>query len=249
MGKMILLTGPSCIGKGPLIEAMHKFYPDIISKMTKLVLYNSRLPRPGEKEGKDYFFRRREEIESLQNQQDFVVCEVRGDLQAIDLNQLKQLLEKGDVFFEGNPLIIKSLFRTIAVGKIVMMNIFLSPLSREEIEYFKRLEPVVSLSSLVADIMRRKLLRRTQRQKGVLSGGDLVDIERRANSAFDEMKFACGCDAVLVNYDGEDSENWDAFYYPVGSARRTMESFAKLLAGQSCPLAQTWPAGLLEGVA
>jgi guanylate kinase len=248
MGKLILLSGPSCIGKGPLMEAMHKFYPEIISKTAKLVLYNSRPPRPGEKEGADYFFRRRDEIEALENQQDFVVCNVRGDLQAIDLKQFKHLLEQGDVFFEGNPLIIESLFGTIDPGSIDTLKIFLSPLSREEIEYFKSLKPAVSLSSLVSDIMRRKLLRRTQRQNGVLSGADLADIERRAGNAFEEMKFAAGCDAVIANYDGEDSENWSAFYYPVGAARKTMECFAMLLRGQSCAFAETWPQHLLDGV-
>lgn len=248
MGKFNLLTGPSCVGKGPLIEAMRKFYPEIISKMTKLVLYNSRLPRPGEKEGVDYFFRRREQIELLQNQQDFVVCDVRGDLQAIDLKQFRQLLQQGDVFFEGNPRIIELLFKIIDPKSINTLKIFLSPLSCEEIEYFKSLQSAVSLPSLVTDMMRRKLLRRTQRQKGVVSGVDLVDIERRAGSAFEEMKFAVSCDAVIVNYDGEDSENWNAFYYPVGAARKTMDCFAMLLRGQSCPLAETWPQNLLDGV-
>jgi guanylate kinase len=248
MGKLILLTGPSCVGKGPLIEAVYKFYPEIISKMPKLVLFNSRQPRPGEKEGVDYYFRRRDQIESLQKQQDFVVCDVRGDLQAIDLKQFFSQLEQGDVFFEGNPLIVESLLGTINPGSITQLKIFLSPLSREEIEYFKSLKPAVSLPSLIMDIMRRKLLRRTQRQKGVLSGVDLVDIERRAGSAFGEMKFAAGCDAVIPNYDGEDSENWNAFYYPVGAARKTMECFATLLRGQSCPSAENWPHNLLEGV-
>lgn len=248
MGKLIILTGPSCVGKGPLIEAMYKFYPEIMSKMTKLVLYNSRPPRPGEKEGADYFFRRRDDIEKLQNQQDFVTCDVRGDLQAVDLNQLKHLLGQGDVFFEGNPLILELLFKTIEPENIKTLKTFLSPLSRDEIEYFINLKPAVSLSSLVRDIMRRKLLRRAWRQKGILSQPDLDDIERRSASAFAEMKFACRCDAVIPNYDGEDSENWNAFYYPVGCARRTLDCFAGLLKGQFCPPAQTWPDTLLEGV-
>jgi guanylate kinase len=248
MGKLILLTGPSCVGKGPLIEAMHKFYPEIISKTAKLVLYNSRQPRPGEKEGVDYYFRLRRDIEAMQNQHDFVVCDVRGDLQAIDLKQLERLLGQHDVFFEGNPLILESLFRAIDLGRVETLKIFLSPLSREEIEYFKGLEPAVSLASLVTDIMRRKLLRRTRRQKGVLSGADLLDIERRAGSAFGEMKFAADCDAVIANYDGEDSDNWDAFYFPVGSAYKTLKCFAMLLRGESCAFAETWPRDILDGV-
>jgi guanylate kinase len=46
----------------------------------------------------------------------------------------------------------------------------------------------VSLIDFVTDVMRRKLLRRTQRQKGILSLQDLENIERRAKSAYDEIE-------------------------------------------------------------
>ncbi len=52
-------------------------------------------------------------------------------------------------------------------------------------------------------------------------------------------------DYVIPNYDGEDSENWDAFYYPVGSARKALIAFAGLLAGQMPKTVEQWPEGLL----
>ena len=57
------------------------------------MLYKSRSPRPGEKDGEDYHFRRREEIENLREKENFVVMEVRGDLQAFDLKKLHGLLK------------------------------------------------------------------------------------------------------------------------------------------------------------
>src|SRR4029450_8127292 len=104
-GRLIILSGPSCVGKSPLAKALGQFFPDLHEKLQPLVLYNSRSPRPGEKDGEDYHFRRREEIENLREKENFVVMEVRGDLQAFDLKELHGLLKKGDVLFEGNPFI------------------------------------------------------------------------------------------------------------------------------------------------
>src|SRR5262249_33596902 len=62
-------------------------------------------------------------------------------------------------------------------------------LSREEI-LFLRDQSQASLPAIVADVMRRKLLRRAQRQKTHLSLKDLEEIERRAGSAYGELKEA-----------------------------------------------------------
>ena len=53
-------------------------------------------------------------------------------------------------------------------------------------------------------------------------------------------------DAVLPNHDGEDSENWDAFYFPLGDARRSMLDFVALLEGRQTQWAETWEADLLS---
>ncbi len=47
-GRLVILSGPSCAGKGPLCSALETFYPQIMENMHKLVLYNSRQPRPGD---------------------------------------------------------------------------------------------------------------------------------------------------------------------------------------------------------
>ena len=65
MGKFVILSGPSCIGKGPLFAALRRLYPDIASQLKPLVLYNDRDARPGEEDGVDYHFRPRAEIEAL----------------------------------------------------------------------------------------------------------------------------------------------------------------------------------------
>lgn len=245
MSQLVLLCGPSCVGKGPLHFALTKFYPRLAGKLKKLVLYNSRAPRPGEQEGVDYYFASHSVIESLPRDR-FIVLNVRGDLQALELAQLEQALAEGRYpFFEGNPFIGTALQDSPAVARIARRSVFLSPLSADEISFLKA--SGVSLPELVADVMRRKLLRRTQRQKGILSLKDLENIEARANSAYREMQLACRFDYVIPNHDGEDSEHWEQFYFPIGDARRALLSFAAILQGEDPPFAERWDAELLPG--
>lgn len=242
MGRFIILSGPSCVGKGPLHSAFVKFYPEAAASLQKLVLYNCRSPRPGEIDGKDYRFRSRDEIESFRQRENFIVLDVRGDLQALDLNEIDRGSATGDLFFEGNPFVGRKLQATLG-SKSILLTVFLSPLSCEEIRFFKSRN--VFLPDLLTDVMRRKLLRRTQRQKGILSLKDLENIERRAGSAYTELKEAWHFDYVIPNHDGEDSENWDAFYYPVSDALKSLLAFADLIAGKAPLTAEKWEEDLV----
>jgi guanylate kinase len=244
MGRLIILSGPSCVGKGPLHTAFNKFYPEQAAKLQKLVLYNCRSPRPGELDGKDYYFRSREEIERLREKQNFIVLDVRGDLQAVDLKDIERRLATGDLFFEGNPFVGRKLLEVFA-SMDSLLSIFLTPLSREEILFLRSQEPGLSLADFLTDVMRRKLLRRTKRQKNILSLKDLENIERRAASAHSELTEAWRFQYVIPNHDGEDSENWDAFYYPVGDARKALLAFADLVGGKASTFTEKWEEQLL----
>ncbi len=244
-GQLIILAGPSCVGKSPLAKALAKFHPEIWKTLNPLVLYNSRTARPGEVDGVDYYFCSRNEIESLKKKDHFVIMDVRGDLQALDLQILSLSLTKGNVFFEGNPYVGRTLQTHPALDNVKRLSVFMSPLSREEILFLKAVNPKLSLPDLVTDIMRRKLLRRTRRQKGELSLKDLENIERRASSAYNELKEAHYFQYVIPNHDGEDSENWDAFYYPIGEARVALTTFVALLKGETPSGLEVWEKGLI----
>ncbi len=87
------------------------------SEAEALVLYNSRAPRPGEQSGVDYHFRTREQVDALRAEARYVVLDVRGDLQALDLNDLSALLQRGDVLFEATRSSDVSFRRTRRSGK------------------------------------------------------------------------------------------------------------------------------------
>jgi guanylate kinase len=244
-GRLVILSGPSCVGKSPLAKALARFYPELRKTLQPLVLYNSRDPRPGEVDGVDYHFRSREQIENLRTKEHFVVLDVRGDLQALDLQELSASLAKGDVFFEGNAFVGRALQTSPSLADVNRLTVFMSPLSRDEVLFLKAAERRVSLPEFIADVMRRKLLRRTRRQKSELALGDLENIEKRAVSAYRELQEAHHFQYVIANHDGEDSENWDAFYCPLGDAQLALLAFASLLAGNTPAAVEHWEGDLV----
>jgi guanylate kinase len=228
------------VGKGPLHAALKKFYPALTDRLVKLVLYNSRAARPGELDGVDYHFRSRDHIEGLRQNEAITVFDVRGDLQALDADDLRGKLAESDVFFEGYAFAGAGLLDLAAEQEIECLSVFLAPLSKDEIECLKAPERGVALPDFLTDVMRRKLSRRTAKQKQTLSLKDLEDIERRASSAYSELKCAWRFDHVIPSHDGEDSEHWDAFYYPIGDARQALVSLAALLEGKTTAWVEKW---------
>jgi guanylate kinase len=244
-GRLVILAGPSCVGKSPLAKVLAKFYPDLSKTLQPLVLYNSREARPGEIEGVDYYFRTREYIEDLEGKDHFVVMDVRGDMQALDLQELSESLKHGNVFFEGNPFIGNLLLTHPALNHVNKLSVFMSPLAQDEILNYKSSKNNLLLPDIVTDIMRQKLLRRTQIQKGELSHKDLENIAKRAASAYTEL-----CDAhlyqyVIPNHDGEDSENWNALSHPQGDARLALKAFVALLKGETPKGMEKWEKSLI----
>ena len=246
MSRFVMLSGPSCVGKGPLYSALRKFYPDLAGRLQQIVLYNSRDPRPGEREGVDYYFRPRAKIEELATKPGFTSAIVRGDLQAIEVASIRAILDQGqDAFFEGNPFIPAKLSELSELQEIPTLRIFLSPLSCDEILFLKDPQQRTHLEKLLPDIMRRKLLRRTKRQKTNPSLKDLENIEQRVASAMVELREAWKFDYVIPCHDGEDSEHWDAFYYPIADARKALLAFAALLRGETPPDVEKWEKDLV----
>jgi guanylate kinase len=245
MGRLVIIAGPSCVGKSPLFKALQRLHPRLAQRLKPVVLYNSRPPRPGEVDGVDYHFRGREDIEALRDRDTFTVMDVRGDLQALDHDELARLTESGDALFEGNPFVGSLLLDCPLPVGVRRLGIFVAPLSAAEVAALRETAGDAALPDVVADVMRRKLLRRMRKQKGEISLRDLEEVKRRCGSAFAELRFAARFDHVIANHDGEDSENWTAFPLPLGDAGRTLRAVAELLAGRVPDAAESWDTGLI----
>ncbi len=207
-------------------------------------MYNTRAPRPNEREGIQYYFRRREEVEVLREDKNYLLVGVRDDLQALDLGRLRRLTARGDALFEGSTFVSRELVTDPRLHDLPHLSVFVSPLSREEI-LFLRARQDVNLEEFVTEIMRRKLLRRKTDQKQVISLVDLEDIERRAATAYEELAQAHRFDVVLPSHDGEDHDHWAISPYPLGDARAALLNLATLLTDGEAPRAEKWEADLV----
>ena len=98
-GLLIVLSGPSGVGKGTVRAA-------IFSKGEQKFVYSisatTRQPRTGETDGVDYFFKTREEFEQMiQNKQLLEYAEYVGNYYGTPLEYVENTLAKGrDVFLE-----------------------------------------------------------------------------------------------------------------------------------------------------
>jgi guanylate kinase len=243
--KLVIVSGPSCVGKSPLEKALAKCYPEVRKSLNKLLLYNDRQPRPGEKDGFDYYFSTTEQLNSYKDNPDFIFMNVRGDLQALDLRELVSIMSESHALFEGNPYVAKAMMDHTKLKEFPKLSIYLSPLSKDEIMELKDPSKNIDLPKLLAEIMRRKQLRRKTRQKAEISLNDLEDIERRVKSAYEELTMAWQFDYIIPNHDGEDSDNWEMFYWPLGDARNTLHAFKDLLDGKIPASAEKWDRNVL----
>lgn len=61
LGRLVVLTGPSGVGKGTLVKALLAKHPQLHLSVSA----TTRAPRPGETHGKEYYFLDRPEFETL----------------------------------------------------------------------------------------------------------------------------------------------------------------------------------------
>jgi guanylate kinase len=229
--RLIVLSGPSCVGKTPLLKALKR---DARVKFVSPILYTSRKPRPGEKDGIDFHFRDEKEIRSFSETQ-FVVGPVRHLYQAIDLKELEGLIGEHDtIVLEiypvlANILLDNSQFKKMAKA-IRLVRVFISPIDEKELEDICAKMSFPGPEKALATIMAQKQINRARNQGKIIGLDEMRDIELRASKAFEEIKMGRFYDHVLVNHDNEDSDHWK-YHPPLGEAGKTLSRFISILRG------------------
>ncbi|MGE5197589.1 MAG: selenide, water dikinase SelD, partial [Deltaproteobacteria bacterium] len=189
--RIVLIIGPSAVGKSPLLNAVLNQYAD---KFEKLILYTSRGVRPGEKEGEDYYFTTKDEMHRRESQTPglFLTMPVHGDiLQGIDLATVEGALAKHKVLLGIVSTDLADLLRKHYPEGIV--TIFVSPLSEARIEQLSRKWH----QSKDTVIFRTMLNRQNERSREIPMPRDKRI--QRAKSAVAEMARRNDFDAVIVN--------------------------------------------------
>lgn len=97
-GLLIVLSGPSGVGKGTVGNALRKRLPEL----TYSVSATTRQPRQGEEHGVNYFFRTREQfLEMIEKDELLEYAEYVGNYYGTPRDFVEQTLEQGkDIFLE-----------------------------------------------------------------------------------------------------------------------------------------------------
>lgn len=93
LGKLIVLTGPSGVGKGTLVRALLPRHDNLFLSISA----TTRPPRTGEVDGKDYFFKTRAEFEAMIAADELLEwAEYAGNYYGTPLPPVKTQIQEGN---------------------------------------------------------------------------------------------------------------------------------------------------------
>lgn len=235
MGKLIILSGPSGVGKGPLIKAFEAYLSAGDKRFHRHVLYTDRAARRGEADGVTYHFRRTDELEALAQRDGFHVYSVRGEqTQAVDLGALNDELSHNDfvlleIFFEQIP----SVAAFCAQRGFAVKRVFLTPLSDDDFVYLQCTTEAEKAIAVKAAMLTKLTNRGTEGRRS---------IEKRAGGAPGEIaNNTDGGVIMFVNPYGEDNADiWHDVEKLFGSPRglgvmKTFRDFIDVMEADTPP--------------
>jgi guanylate kinase len=221
---LLRLSGHSCAGKTRLVNAL----PQFGITCPKVIRYTSRLARPEEIHGQDYYFHSREFIEALP-EKDFLVGPVRNMMQAFDLNQLEKDLRANDlVLIEIYPALWQKLLERMSerLGPgLITASVFMSAVNLEMIKRFRDDEEKAGYIS--SEVYKMLLFRNKD---------EIEDIKIRAFAAAGEILEALSPEGSKLYQkiihsapEGPDGmDDWTKESRPVGQAMNAIVEFVDL---------------------
>lgn len=200
--KLIIISGPSCVGKGPLMQAMYEFYKKtgIIDYKILNMIKTPRPsgPRPGEKI--EDFMTKEKMLELSENRQ-YILGDCRGNPQLFDINKVRESKTKLAIL-EVYHTIGKQIINSKYLSDIEVSTIFISPVSKKELNKTDN-------KSYLTGLMMSKLDYRTTIQ-GKNCTDKIIQEENisRAMDAYSELQSAKKYKHVIINRAGEGHPNW-----------------------------------------
>lgn len=177
-GKLIVLTGPSGVGKGTLLRSLLRRHPDLYLSTS----VTTRTPRAGEKHGREYFFATRPEFERMvANNQLLEWAEFAGNYYGTPRQPVEDQINQGKwVVLEIELQGARQIHKTFPDA----MRIFILPPSMSELE--QRLRHRASESE---DAILRRLERATL-EVGAANEFDIRVINDDLDEALDRIELA-----------------------------------------------------------
>ena len=149
-GKLIVITGPSGVGKGTIVRSLLQRHPELALSIST----TTRSPRPGEVEGIDYYFTSPDAFEDAISQGEFLEwAKYAGNYYGTPKTKVKHLLEQGKIVLLEIELVGA---RAIAEEFPDAIRIFILPPSVSELEDRLRKRGKDSESAIEKRLLRAK---------------------------------------------------------------------------------------------
>ncbi|XP_054012144.1 guanylate kinase isoform X3 [Hylaeus anthracinus] len=182
----LVLCGPSGSGKSTLIKRLFEEFPD---KFGFSVSHTTRTPRPGEEDGKHYYFTTKEKMQKQMEQGEFLeTATFSGNLYGTSKSAVEDVQRAGkvcvlDIEMQG--------VKQIKQSSLDPLYIFIKPPSVDELE--KRLR---DRQTETEDSLQRRLsIARTEMEYGESPGNfDIVIENDNLSKAYDKLR-----DFILSN--------------------------------------------------
>ena len=149
-GKLIVITGPSGVGKGTIVRSLTRKYPQLYLSISA----TTRKPRPGEVDGRDYYFLSRAEFESAIADGEFLEwAEYAGNYYGTPKTKVQELIDSGKHVILEIELVGARIISEIFPDAV---RIFLLPPSMVELETRLRGRGKDSKSAIEKRLLRAK---------------------------------------------------------------------------------------------
>lgn len=149
-GKLIVITGPSGVGKGTIVRSLLKRHPEIYLSIST----TTRQPRRGEIDGKDYYFVNKSQFETMINQGELLEwAEYAGNYYGTPKLRVEDQIKLGKLVLLEIELLGA---RAIADIFPAAQRIFILPPSLEELEQRIRKRGKDSEEAIIRRLTRAK---------------------------------------------------------------------------------------------
>ncbi|AFY60002.1 guanylate kinase [Synechococcus sp. PCC 6312] len=159
-GKLVVITGPSGVGKGTLLRKFLAKYPDTYFSVSA----TTRAPRPGEIDGQDYYFVSTDKFQAM-----------------IQANELLEWAEFAGNFY-GTPR--EPVVTQVAASRLVILEIELAGARQVRTTYPQACQIFIAPPSL-AELERRIRLRGQDSEPAISRRLERAKIELEAAHEFD----------------------------------------------------------------
>lgn len=191
--KLMVISGPSGVGKGPIIEWTKKLY---IPDLCQVKVRKTKTER----------HKGSEDDLGFSKCDTFYQFDCRGVEQRIYLDELDSAIEKQDVVLLEAYYKSFDFLKDRYEGSVDFASTFISPLNLEEIKELA--EQGNKLEDYLPDLMIDSLIKRAERDGKAFTRTLIKELEQRAEDSANEIKFAYNYRQIISNYCYESDSRW-----------------------------------------